>query len=47
MGQFILGGGWEGRGGGVGGDKRRKKTQIVKFRVAMHVHAPTKGQIPL
>ena len=49
LGQYILGGGREGRRGGVGGGKslikEEKKTQIVEFRVAMMCTCTHKGSI--
>ena len=47
LGQCTLGGGGGARGWGGWWNKlkqRRKKTQIVGFRVGMTLHAPTKDQ---
>ena len=48
LGQYILGDGRKGRGGGVGGGKsliKEEMTQIVEFRVAMTCTCTYKGPI--
>ena len=48
LGQCILGGGQEGREGGVGGGKnlnKKEKTQIIEFRVVMMCTCIHKGPI--